>query len=216
MCYSWEQPQRQQLWQVVRLQAKWVAQTLFRILTTSSSFDHIQDLLKAFLPEDVSEQDLASQVLSKSVASTLVSFHRLIYGQHLEETLDTISTTVASTDMVSFYKPIQRVPNLTQFKKMIHAMRQLVSQQQLDKQMSEQVSLAKEDFQAAQQATREKEREVKEGTITFHSLRIYLDLIVTFKLKLSQLPQSESSKYYAFVQEANKFIEQDSLTCCCK
>eukprot|EP00435_Cladocopium_sp_Y103_P014100 s2866_g3.t1 len=191
------------------LQAKWIAQFLFRIINSKGDVDEVRSFLQAMLPEDLTGDDLKSQILSPVMASALLSIHNMIHLINLSEVLENITAQLTTQEMVSFYKPLTRIPTMTQFKKLIHAAHQALSTQQLDQQMTIQVATAKEEFAAFKDVMQQADKSMSEKQLSRLDLVAFMDHILQIKGKLSQLPQSGSSEHHAFVSAACKTLDED-------
>lgn len=72
------------------------------------------------------------------MASALYYLHCLVHKIELEQAVDKITGTLSSSELISFYKPMEKLPQMTQFKRMVHAAHQEVSMKILDLRVEEQ------------------------------------------------------------------------------
>ena len=126
--------------QVLKMQSKWILQTLLRILG-SPTFDAAVTSLQAFLPKSMVHFEEA--VLSPSLAAALKVWHGLVHSlkgdrvADLENILQTASAVVISKTIQVYHKPITRVSSMTHYKRILKECHELLVKEKLDKEATQ-------------------------------------------------------------------------------
>ena len=199
---------------VVKLQGKWIGQVISRIF--SSKGEHVEDSLKALVPAHLDENGIQSQVLSADAAEALWYLHILVHRSgDIEGAVEGIAHAI--TKMSIFSRSLQKVPSMTQFKKLVHSARQVLSMKVLDSQVESQVKEVQEELNALLESvedvasrTRSDAGDGGSASSTFKDIIHLMEGSVNTKSKAAKLPQDQASRHWAIVKQTLAAIEEES------
>lgn len=190
------------VFQVVRLQSKWIAQVLFKIFSQKVDVCDMVAQLKTFVLEGVTDEEQHAQVLSHEMADVMMSLRHVIYqdDEKLESALTAITGQVSSEVISNTYRPWSRVASMTQFKKLLHFGHSALSSKAMDRELSSKIEDAKVMMNKLKEQI---------GLVTcFVDAASVLESAV--KLKQMAVPMiSAASAHYDFAQGVVKKIDQD-------
>ena len=122
----------------MKVQAKWILQTLMRIFL-ATKYDVVIASLQAFLP--LSMTHFQAAVLSPALASALTIWHALAHslqqGQktdNLEDILQSASEVLHSKVLLQYHRPYTRLSSMTHYKRFLQDCHQLVVDEKLDRE----------------------------------------------------------------------------------
>lgn len=198
---------------MIRLQAKWIGQVLFRIASIKGDLSSSQDAFKAFIPSTLSKSQIESEVLSLPMVRALQSLQVLSHMDdmtQLRSCVDTISDVLSNPGFIECYKPLARLTSMTQFKRLMLAAHNQLSAWEMDKQVGDQVEEVNATLTSLR-ASLSDLSQLKSDKVKLQDIIKILKDAVKGKSKASQLPQSEKSCHFAFSQEAMTAIDEDSI-----
>ena len=196
--------------QVIKLQAKWIGQVLFRIASMKGDLAPTQDAFKAFIPRSVTKHVIKTEVLSFPLARAMQCLQDLCHMDDMADLracVDTIGDVLSNSEFVECYKPLARLTTMTQFKKLMLAAHSQLSAWEMDRQVGDQV----EDVKATLMALRTSLSQVKSDKVQLQDILRILKDAVGGKSKASQLPQTEKSCHFAFSRESMTAIDEDRI-----
>lgn len=171
-------------------------------------------MLKGLLPTKLTTEQIQAQVLSPTLATALDSLHTLIHdggekgnSSLLKDVIPVVGNQLA--EMQIFFKPLQRVPTMTQFKKILHLAHQVVSARALDAQMTELVSKVEMELNDLLERDQHLAQCCERGELKFEGVSEMLRVSLGLKTSAAQLPQTDSSEHFQLGQNALKAVAED-------
>ena len=140
--------------QVLKMQSKWILQTLMRIFSTQN-YDQMAGSLKAFLPRSLTPDHFKEIVLSPRLSGVLEQCHFMAHFaeleqvedsqmDHMEAVLGCVSSNLTCKVLQQYHRTISRISSLTMFKRFLNESHKLVVAKKLDEEAGSKAKMVEE------------------------------------------------------------------------
>lgn len=197
----------------MRLQGKSLGQLILKIF---GSKDHSQrSLIRAFLPSSLTRTEINAGVLSGGLATCLHYLQDLAWEQNLSQIADSkeLKHVFTNEEALGWHKPLQRIPTMTSFKKLVHSSLEILSVKQLDEAAREKASTLQSTArflgeELAQMKTT-LESDSTEVVVSYKSLFDCVRKAAELQKLAASLPSSDQSEFLKTRSDLLTFVQQD-------
>lgn len=199
---------------ICRLQSKFIGKLLMKAFAAKLSLEEAVNVLKACLPENpvpLTLDALTSMVLDKAMAEALWVLYQMLHGAVTEELMEQAKTKLTREEFVSCHRPLYRLVQMSQYKRLVHSCHQKLSLVQLDRAAGEKAEMLKEKMSQISELPVKLKADLESGNIAFLAILDALEKVVGVKTDAAALPSDVGSMFYEQRSQIMESIEKELL-----
>ena len=196
---------------ICRLQSKFLGKLLMKVFAAKLPLEEAATVLKACFPQKpdpLSLDALTSMVLDKYMAEALWALYQMIHGIVNEELMEQSKTILACDGFINCHKPLYRLVQMSQYKRLVHACHQKLSLEQLDRAAGEKAELLNERMSALSDIPVKLDTDLESGKLQFVDILNALEKVVGVKTDAGGLPTDAGSIFHEQRNQIMNGIDQ--------
>ena len=196
---------------ICRLQSKFIGKLLMKSFAAKLTLDEATVVLKACLPKHpvpLTLDALTSMVLDKAMAEALWVLYQMLHGCVTEELMEQATHTLSKAEFINGHRPLYRLVQMSQYKRLVHACHQKISLRQLDQAAGEKSERLKEKMTEVLEILSLLEADLDSGKLGFSTVLDMLQNVVELKTNAAALPSDAGSMFYNQRSEIMERIEK--------